>query len=302
VRLAEATRDDTSAQAGAEMGTREESARGGAGGNAAHAGRERDRAAPSRTHARADNGDGSIARALNRGDRVTVSLHRHVSDLAPAVLSAPSALDASSTSSTSDSPPTLDVSGALLNVRMVHGMIGGVATALRDACGQATAVSNTARDTHGAAAGLATAMDALAAQLAGIAKWVEQIEGIALQTKILAVNAKIEAVHAGDAGRGFAIVATAVGDLARASGGAAKEIGAAVHAITLSAARTREGERVLGAALAKVQAQAASSAALLAEQAEITEAVTGYAGDAATALEQVDAEASRLRERAEHQP
>jgi methyl-accepting chemotaxis protein len=205
-------------------------------------------------------------------------------------------LAAPSTTSTSPATAPLDVSGALLNVRMVHGMIGGVATALRDARAQATSLANTARDTHGAAAGLATTMEALAGQLAGIAEWVEQIEGIALQTKILAVNAKIEAVHAGDAGRGFAIVATAVGDLARASAGAAKEIGAAVNAITVSAAKTREGERLLGSALASVQTQAAASAALLAEQSEIAQAVVAYAGEAAEALEQVDAAVTAMGE------
>lgn len=214
---------------------------------------------------------------------------RPVSDLAPP------ALDPSSLTSAASAPATLDVSGALLNVRMVHGMIGGVATALRDARAQASSLANTARDTHGAAAGLAATMEALAGQLAGIAEWVEQIEGIALQTKILAVNAKIEAVHAGDAGRGFSIVATAVGDLARASAGAAKEIGAAVNAITLSAAKTREGERLLGNALASVQTQAAASAALLSEQSEITEAVVAYAGEAAEALEQVEAAAAAIR-------
>lgn len=61
---------------------------------------------------------------------------------------------------------------------------------------------------------------------ARIAEIIDVINGIALQTKILALSAAVEAARAGERGRGFAVVASEVGDLAACSAAAAKEIGA----------------------------------------------------------------------------
>jgi len=42
---------------------------------------------------------------------------------------------------------------------------------------------------------------------------VQEISDISLQTKILSLNARVEAARAGDAGKGFSVVATEIGDL-----------------------------------------------------------------------------------------
>jgi len=64
-----------------------------------------------------------------------------------------------------------------------------------------------------------------------IGEIVELISDITEQTNVLALNAAIQAASAGEAGRGFSVVAEEVQRLADRSGEAAKQIGALVRAI-----------------------------------------------------------------------
>jgi twitching motility protein PilJ len=64
-----------------------------------------------------------------------------------------------------------------------------------------------------------------------IGEIVQLISGITEQTNVLALNAAIQAAAAGEAGRGFSVVAEEVQRLAERSGEATKQIGAIVKAI-----------------------------------------------------------------------
>lgn len=70
---------------------------------------------------------------------------------------------------------------------------------------------------------LQTAISNISRMSREIEKIIDEIDSIASQTNLLALNASIEAARAGDLGKGFAIVAIEVGNLAARSSQAAKE-------------------------------------------------------------------------------
>lgn len=120
------------------------------------------------------------------------------------------------------------------------------------------------------------------------------IEDIASQTNLLALNAAIEAARAGEAGKGFAVVADEVRKLAERASAATKEIGGLIKSIqkTVSEAVSAMEDGAKEVERGVVIANEAGSA--LNEILTAAEAVNQQAEQAAAAAEQMSASANEL--------
>jgi methyl-accepting chemotaxis protein len=129
-------------------------------------------------------------------------------------------------------------------------------------------------------------MNALGKQAEGIGQILNVITDIADQTNLLALNAAIEAARAGEAGRGFAVVADEVRKLAEKTMVATKDVGDAIRSIQEGAKKNIHNVEQAVQAAQNVTAMASSSGQALREIVTLVESAADQVSSIATASEQ----------------
>ena len=150
--------------------------------------------------------------------------------------------------------------------------------------GQAVAVAETTTQTVGK----------LGDSSQEIATVIKLINGIAEQTNLLALNATIEAARAGEAGKGFAVVASEVKELAQETARATEDISKRVEAIQADTAGAVDAIGRISTVIGEINDFQATIAAAVEEQTATTNEMNRNVAEAAGGSQDIAQAISRL--------
>ncbi|WP_198024843.1 methyl-accepting chemotaxis protein [Bradyrhizobium sp. Cp5.3] len=166
------------------------------------------------------------------------------------------------TNTTSDSVQTVAAAAEELSVS-----ISEISNRVKDSASITVDTSNAAEMASGT-------ISELSEQVQKIGSSISLIHNVASQTDLLALNATIEAARAGDAGKGFAIVASEVKSLATQTARATDEISANIQAIQAATARAVAEIRTIAAIAAQSREIATGIAGAIEQQSAATREIS----------------------------
>jgi methyl-accepting chemotaxis protein len=152
--------------------------------------------------------------------------------------------------------------------------IGEIATSASTASGvaaEAVSVAESAKET-------VAKLDESSAEIDVV---VKTITSIAEQTNLLALNATIEAARAGEAGKGFAVVASEVKELAQETARATGDIAERISTIQEDTRRAIEAISRIGSVITEINQHQATIASTVEEQSATTQEMTRSIAEAA---------------------
>ena len=138
----------------------------------------------------------------------------------------------------------------------------------------------------------------LSAAMQRVEEIADTISAIARQTHLLALNAKIEAARAGDAGRGFGVVAAEVKELSRATAEATEQVRAIVSGIREGSDRASEAIKQITTTMPLICEATSSIASAVTEQSTTTGEMGRVSVSAAEGAADIYQRLSTLHDRA----
>ncbi|MGJ3231400.1 MAG: methyl-accepting chemotaxis protein [Oceanicaulis sp.] len=156
-----------------------------------------------------------------------------------------------------------------------------LSASIREVAVQVAQSAGAARDSTEQARASAAGLDRLTKSVAGVDEIVRAINDVAEQTNLLALNATIEAARAGEAGKGFAVVASEVKTLAAQTQKLTEEIARRLGDISTASDGAVAATRAVIERIGEIDATSAALSAAVEEQSSATAEISSGAQQAA---------------------
>jgi methyl-accepting chemotaxis protein len=140
-------------------------------------------------------------------------------------------------------------------------------------------------------------MQEVADSAQAVSQIVDVIAEIARQTNLLALNAAIEAARAGDAGRGFGVVASEVKELANQTRTSTKDIATKIESVRGAVQRGGKSVEDISGALEQLAGYVNSITSAIYEQNTVTTEIARGAEQGVISVRAVSENFSSIRER-----
>lgn len=174
-----------------------------------------------------------------------------------------------------------------VNVQTVAGATEEMSSSIREIAKNTNDAAGVAAHAVDAAQTASLTVATLGESSAEIGTVVKVINSIAEQTNLLALNATIEAARAGEAGKGFAVVASEVKELARETSKATEDIGQRIDAIQSDAKAAVSAITQISAIIQQINDTQATIASAVEEQTATTNEMSRNVADAATGSSEI---------------
>jgi methyl-accepting chemotaxis protein len=236
-----------------------------------------------------------VGAALAFGYALARSATRQVRASAVALRGSSGALDSLSTSLASQAEEAAtqasSVSAASSQVSQNMDSVASAVEELNASIGEIAQSAQVAAVLAQSAVDAAATANATFAQLgtsgARIGEVLAAITAIADQTNLLSLNATIEAARAGDAGKGFGVVAAEVKALAQATATATQEIGAVLVSIQSDTAKAGDAATLLREVIERLSDTQVTIAGAAEEQTMVTVEIARSVTEAATGTQEI---------------